>query len=161
MCGKPGCLMCRSHIALLLPDSLFFFFSHFVSCSKPGVPELKQQVKDGDRRGRFGTCLFWKENGSAFSAPVFRALPADCCKFIAPCWGLAAFLCDRGIQVERRVSFSLEFRISLQQHRLQQQINFPVACSRFSCFTFLHSFHPPPGQFFLMSFPCTDLIEHF
>lgn len=103
------------------------FFSHFVSCSKPGVPELKQQVKDGDRRGRFGTCLFWKENGSAFSAPVFRALPADCCKFIAPCWGLAASLCDRGIQVERRVSFSLEFRISLQQHRLQQQINFPVA----------------------------------
>lgn len=90
-----------------------------------------------DRRGHFGTRLFWKENGSAFSAPVFRALPADCCKFIAPCWGLTASLCDRSIQVEKRVSFSLEFRMSLQQLRFQQQVNFPLACSRFfSYFTF-------------------------
>lgn len=31
-------------LALLLPD---FFFHTFVSCSKPGVAELKQHVKDG------------------------------------------------------------------------------------------------------------------
>ena len=37
------------------------------------------------------------------------------------------------------MNFSPEFRINSQQHRFQQQVNFPLACSSLSCCTFLQT----------------------
>lgn len=61
--GTAGYLPCRSHVGLLLAD--FFFVLELSSCSGGDFAAgAAVACERWDRRGHFGTCLFWKKNGS-------------------------------------------------------------------------------------------------
>lgn len=72
--NKMLCLMCgKQKPRLLCSCQTLLFFPHFVSCSEPGVAELKQHVKDGDRRGSFWNTSFLEGKWVSVFCPSFQS----------------------------------------------------------------------------------------